>query len=458
MMKLLLRLWWLQKRRNFKKRDLAVAIYLIIVYIAMCVGFYFGATASGASIERLDAPAFVGFIIVLASLVPDFIMKLSIKQEATFMDDYLKTRPIPEKYWNRFLLTINVASLWNYLIPVMFLPLLILFLSTGQALVCFLIMILFSYADSLFSTCFKKTSDRFLQFSVVSGWIVMLMVASLFLALFFWADGLVLNLGMALLSVAVMAGLVGFLTNEDNYDESRHSATRQRSLGRVTLFTMQFFGVLRAKRLRSMVLIVTIILIADTYFMYWTSESEGMSATICAIAAVIMPSLVLSQWTFGVEGNFFQGLMTKPVSVNRLLNNCFYFFLLLSLASSLFIVPLVFITPEFTPLMLIASLCLAVFVNLYNMPTCLFSSRLELFSNSYFNMQGANMKINFYSLALLIPVGIFVGIWLLWGAVTWCIVSIAVGVLSLAVHRPVIAKLASRFEARKYERLESFMN
>lgn len=457
-MKLLLRLWWLQKRRNFKKRDLAVMIYLLIVYIATCVGFYLGATASGAPIERLYAPAFVGFIIVLASLVPDFIMKLSVKQDATFMDDYLKTRPIPEKLWNRFLLTINVCSFWNYVFPVLLLPLLILILSTPQALACFLIMLLFSYADSLFATCFKRTSDRFLQFSVISGWIVMLMSASLFLALFFWADGLALSLIMALLSVAVMAGLAGFLANEDNYDESRHKTTRQHSLGRVTLFTMQFFGVLRAKRLRSMVLIVTLILIADTYFMLWTSEGEDMSVTLCAILTVIMPSLVLSQWTFGVEGNFFQGLMTKPVSVNRLLNNCFYFFLLLSLAGSLFMVPLVFITPKFTPLMLVASLCLAVFVNLYNMPTCLFSSRLELFSNSYFNMQGANMKINFYSLALLVPVGIFVGIWLLWGPTTWCIASIAVGVLSLAVHRPVTARLASRFEARKYERLESFMS
>lgn len=457
-MKLLLRLWWLQKRRNFKKRDLAVMIYLFIVYIGACVGFYLGATASGAPIERLYAPAFVGFIIVMASLVPDFIMKLSVKQDATFMDDYLKTRPIPEKLWNRFLLIINAGSFWNYIFPVLLLPLLILFLSTLQALACFLIMILFSYADSLFVTCFKRTSDRFLQFSLIGGWLLMLMVTSLFLALFFWADGLVLNLGMVLLGIAVMAGLTGFLANEDNYDESRHRTTRQRSFGRVTLFTMQFLGVLRARRLRFMVLILSIIIIADAYFMLWTSDGDDMPVTLCAILAVIMPSLVLSQWTFGVEGNFFQGLMTKPISVRHLLTNCFYFFLLLSLASSLFVAPLIFITPGFTPLMLIASLCLAVFVNLFNMPTCLFSSRLEIFSDSYFNMQGANMKINFYSLALLVPAGIFVGIWLLWGPTIWCVVSIATGVLSLTVHRLVIAKLASRFEARKYERIESFMN
>ena len=38
--------------------------------------------------------------------------------------------------------------------------------------------------------------------------------------------------------------------------------------------------------------------------------------------AILLPSVVLSQWTFGIEANFFHGLMTKPVKVKQMLQNC----------------------------------------------------------------------------------------------------------------------------------------
>lgn len=458
MLRILLRLWWLRIRRQFKKRDLAVAIYFLFVYVAVCIGFYVGYTSAGATLELGDGPAFVGYIVVLAMLIPDIIMKMSMKHDVSVMDDYLKSRPIPERAWNSFLLIVNMASVWNYIIPVMFLPFMFLIVSPVQALASFMVMLFFSYADSLFVTCFHRTSDRFLHFSLIAGWLVMAMEIALFIAFTFWASAWVENVGLLLLSVAVIAGLVAFLANEDNYDESRGRAARQRGFGRVTLFTMQFFGVIRAKRLRNMVLLVAVIFLFDAYLYAWTSEPGDLSTTVNAILAVVFPSIVMSQWTFGVEANFFQGLMSKPITVRRLLTNSFYFYILLSLACALLVLPLTFISPEFSALMLVAALCVSVFLSLFNLPTCLFSTRLELFSNSFFNMQGANMKINFYSLAMLLPLCFFAGIWYLWGATVWAVVSIIIGCVSLAIHKLVINKVAARFDARRYERIESFMS
>lgn len=458
MLRILLRLWWLRIRRQFKKRDLAVAVYFCFVYVAVCIGFYFGYTSEGAALELGDSPAFVGYIVVLAMLVPDIILKMSMKHDVSAMDDYLKSRPIPTRTWNWFLLITSMVSIWNYIIPVLFLPFMFLVVSPLQAVACFVVMLLFSYADSLFVTCFRRTSDFFLRFSLVSGWLVMLMQASLFVVLTFWAAAWVENVGMLLLAFAVMAGLMAFLANEDNYDESRGRVARQRGFGRVTLFTMQFFGVIRARRLRSMVLLVAVIFLFDAYLYAWISEPGDFSTTVNAILAVVFPSIVMSQWTFGVEANFFPGLMSKPITVRRLLTNSFYFYLLLSLACALLVLPLTFITPDFSALMLVAALCVSVFLNLFNLPTCLFSTRLELFSNSFFNMQGANMKINFYSLAMLIPLCVFAGIWYLWGVTVWAAASIVVGIVSLAVHRLVISMVAARFNAMRYERMESFMS
>lgn len=72
-------------------------------------------------------------------------------------------------------------------------------------------------------------------------------------------------------------------------------------------------------------------------------------------------------------------------------------------------------------------------------------------------MQGANMKINFYALSLLIPFGISAVVWLVFSAETWAVMSMVLGLASLVVHKPVIASVAAKFNSRRYERMESFM-
>ena len=44
MLRLLLRLWWLQQRRNFHKRDAFVVCYIILLYVVMGVSFFLSFT------------------------------------------------------------------------------------------------------------------------------------------------------------------------------------------------------------------------------------------------------------------------------------------------------------------------------------------------------------------------------------------------------------------------------
>lgn len=457
MLKLLLRLWWLRKRRDFQKRDVFIAVYMLLLYACIGVGLYLGMVTSGMPASSVGLPPIVGLLFVLVTLFPDILPKLLMKSCVTIMDDYLKARPVKERTWNVFVLLTNVLSFWCYLVPVLFLPFLVWLLDIWQAVVCFFLMILFSLANSMFVTCFRRTSDWFLRASIIAGWIFMAMAATLSVLLFVWASPWFQDVVLALLAVAVIAGLVAFMACEDNHDESRHKATRQHSIGKVTPFTMQFYGIIRAKRMRNMVLFAFLILLADDYFMAWTAEPDDVSVLIFAIFDILLPSLALSQWTFGVEANFFQGLITKPISVRQLLANSYYFYIILSIVAAIFMVPMLFIWPDFTVPLFLGGIGMALFINLFNLPTCLFSSRLELFSQSFFNMQGANMKINFYALFLLIPFGISAAVWLVFSAEAWAVMSIVLGVASLVVHKPVIAKVAAKFNSRRYERMESFM-
>ena len=457
MLRLLLKLWWLRKRRDMQKRDIIVGVYVLLIYVCIGVGAYLSSDLSGISLSSVSMPPIVGLALVWAMIVPDMMPKLGMKNSVTCMDDYLKTRPVPARTWNCFVLMTNVISLFNYMVPIIILPILIWMGGIGYGLACFVIMVLFSYANSMFITCFRKTTDRFLRLSIISGWIFMVMAVTVFLVFTFWAAAWFQLAGMLLLAIAVLAGLTAFMAHEENYDESRHKATRQYSLGRVSLFNMQFYGVIRAKRLRSMVLIAFIIMLADDYFMAWMAEPGDVSVVIFAVLGIMLPTLTLSQWTFGVEANFFQGLMTKPIKVRQLLSNCYYFYIILSFVASLFFLPMIFIHPDFDLLLLLGGLGMALFINLFNLPTCLYSSRIELFDQSFFNTQEAKMKINFYAFALLIPLAISAGVWLIFSADAWAIMSIALGIASLAVHKPTIAWLSSKFEARRYERMNEYM-
>ena len=110
MLRLLFRLWWLQQRRSFTWKDAVVGGYLIFVYVMVGLGFYFGATLDGEELFEDGTPDALCAILVLTMLVPDIILKVVMKHDSTAMDDYLKSRPVPEKVWNRFLLLTNLAK------------------------------------------------------------------------------------------------------------------------------------------------------------------------------------------------------------------------------------------------------------------------------------------------------------------------------------------------------------
>ena len=74
MLRLLLRLWWLQQRRNFHKRDAFVACYIIFLYVVMGVSFFLSFTENGGELGGEDMPALLGAGIVVGMLIPDIIM------------------------------------------------------------------------------------------------------------------------------------------------------------------------------------------------------------------------------------------------------------------------------------------------------------------------------------------------------------------------------------------------
>lgn len=462
MLKLLLRLWWLQQRRNFSWKDAIIGFYIVFLYCAVGFGFYLGFTEDGGELFENGVPSVLGIGLTLGILVPDILSKFVMKRDVTAMDDYVKSRPIPEKIWNRFLLVANLGNFWNYVLPVLMLPVLFWLQSAWQAILTFFMILTYSYINGIYITCYRKATDFMLKWPLVLGWLGMYVVLFCYLVFFSWMPIGLLNIGMFVLAGLVFVGLVAYLYNIKIYNENRHKTSRFHTFGKTSLFTLQYIGLMRAKRIRNMVLLMVIIFFFDSLMMAFLPEIDeatvGQNRLILYVVGdVLLPSVVLSQWTFGIEANFFQGLMTKPIQVERLLRNCYYFYLSISGVMAILAIAFIFIADEITVFSILGAFATAVIINLTNLPTCLFSTRLEIFNTSMFSVQGANTKINLYGILFLIPLGMLAGVYYLWGEMVWCAVSVTLAIIAAIVHRKVIGKLAVIYLNRKYQRLEKYM-
>lgn len=462
MLKLLLRLWWLQQRRNFSWKDVFVGVYLVFLYICIGVGAYTGAREGGEDLLAEGIPPTIGAGLVIGMLIPDIILKIVMKKDATAMDDYFKARPVPERIWNTFLMVRNLLSFWNLLLPVLCLPMAIWLLpSIPQALSVFLLLLVYSEMNGLCITCYRKTTQWVYRLPIIIGWIMMFFLLLAYQIIFssLWNVAWLLG-GLYVWAIFFSVLLVYYLNYLKIYDEVRHKTNKTHNLGKISLFSIQYIGLARAKRIRNMVLLIAAVFIVDAYLMLALADEEhpstANSVIIYALGIIMLPSVVLSQWTLGIEANYFDGLMSKPVTVRQLLCNNFYYYIIISLVSALFTVPIPFLAQNFGFNLILAGICLSIFISLYNMPTCLFSSRLEIFSASVFNWQGANTKINLYAIAFLIPLGLLALVYIYVGETAFVLTCIALGAVSLIVHRWAITKIANMFCARRYKRMEEF--
>ena len=452
MLKLLLQLWAVQQRRNFNWGRFLGEAYFFLVFLAVSI------IATLAAYENTDSTAGmerVAVIMAACIIVPDFINKLLIKHDETVMDHYLKSKPVDERAWCRFLLVTNVFNFWNWSIPVLLLPFCILFLPAWAIAPAFVLFVAVSMVGGVAITAFRRAKGW------TNKWPVLVAMLMWQLFAFVWAlVGAFLPWWLhAGAFVALCGGAVTvfyhYLCGLRRYDESQARGGHVLLGGRSSLFSMEYVSVLRSKRLRAGCL-VGLVFVFNAY----TQTINGLNVIFYSMLmfAVFFPSMMLGQWVFGVEANYFDGLWTKPVNIRLILRNKFWFYALLDVPTTLLCLPLVW-TAGLSPWLLAATWLFAVGVaNLSLMPTCLISSRIELFQSAFFNYQGASLAINLYGLIVLIPVAVYcLCTWLLTPLMAAAVLAVS-GLVGIALHTLVLDRLALNYERRRYTCFERYRN
>ena len=464
MLKLLLSLRYIQWRRNFSWRKFLVVLYFVGVMLMMIVGILFASRDMLAGqLGKLPLAA-LAIALVTTLALPDFMMKLMWGADAVVMDDFLRTKPIPSRVWNRFMAILLMADFWNLVMP-MFVALVGAWLwPTGVTVLAVVAALVQTLMLSWLVADIHKAPD--LQHSLP-----------------LWAGAVVYYLGMTglgtiLVVLAMMSGMTLLLPGSPwtelvlfivldivltgvlylyfchmrAYDEHEQHANTVRSVGDVTLFSTEYLSVWRSKRFRVPLLIFIVIFLLQAYMMPSTSQMN-----IPLYFLLGWPALFLGQWVFGVEGNYFHGLWTKPYSVEHMLLNKYKFFILLTLGMAVLLIPAIFLLGLRPTTLLALLLFQGCGQSLLMMPTCLFSTRLDLFTSAFFNYQGTSMRITIYSFIIIIPISIYVFCSLalppLWGDA----VMAAIGLVALAVHRPCIRLLAQKWKNNRYENMERYL-
>ena len=444
MLKLLLSLRYIQWRRNFSWKKFLAVLYLVGIMLLMIVSMLFVSRDLLADLLADFSPAALAFLLVAMLALPDFMMKMMWGTDAVVMDDFLRTKPISSRAWNRFMAVLLAADPWNLVMPMFvalvgawLLPAGVTVLAVLAALVQTL-MLSWLVADIHKAPDINHSLPLWVGAAVYYLGMTGLGALLVVLAKMFHLPGSPWTelVPFIVLDIVLTGLLYLYFCRMRAYDEHEQHANSVRSVGDVTLFSTEYLSVLRSKRFRFPIIMFTILFLLQSY----TFPHDDINRMNIALYFLLCwPSLFLGQWVFGIEGNYFHGLWTKPYSVEQLLLNKYKFFILLTLGMAVLLIP---------------AICGQ---NLLMMPTCLFSTRLDLFTSSFFNYQGANMRITIYSLICFIPLAIYAICTLalppLWGDA----VMTAIGLAALAVHRPCIRKLAQKWKDNRYENMERYL-
>ena len=476
-MKELFRLWITQKRRDFSWRTFFVGAFLTIYFVFIVLALYFGLREELDKIPMSFAMAALAPMMAVAVVPADLLMKVFWRRSPVEMDDYLRTRPISHRDWGHFILMDTALGGLQWMLPLMMTFVSALIMPWWAVMLTFLLTYSCVMVNALFQNCWRRAPGNQWTLPLVFGYMVWLVLSYVVAIACLMVAGigneeadttssnlvvgtLVGSLALLLLNVVVGSVLQWYFTRLRNHNEEMHApvAVTARSLGEVSVWSIEWVQLLRSKRLRVSFITIAVVFLLNTYMQQNPDiQKDFGGVNLMLLFGIAFPSIILAQWVLGVEANFFSGIWTKPWSVVGILRRKYYFFCGVCALMALFILPCVFwMGMSFWSWLAALIFGCGVFV-LPFMATCLFSSRMDLFASAFFNYQGGNKQINVFSFIMFIPMAIYFASYFLLPKPWSHVVVGGIGLLGLALHRSYIGWVSRRWFNRRYEIMERWL-
>ncbi len=480
MLKLLFRMWFVQKRRDFHWQSIFITLYLLALVVMMAIAVWVEAHEQLARLGNAHFFDYLAPIIAVSFIVPDLMLKIFWHRDPVEMDDSLRTRPMPRHTWSRFVVLSQLLSGLTWMMPACYIVLICLFgMGWLAALLSFLVVLMLSLVNSLVVCCWRRAPGNRYTLPIIFGYLVYLFityastVATAALALLphlrasrhadtapleLHAESLLIALGV---SIAVMAlalwALYAYFNRMRNYNEESSSSRHVHNWGKVSLMSMEWVSVLRSKRMRTSVIVIAVIFLLNGYLQQNPEIISDLGFNSMLLLSIAFPSIILGQWCLGIEANYCHGIWSRPWPIETILRNKYYFFVILNTIMTILLMPAVFLLGMNIFTLLASFVFASGFYVLLMLPTCLYSSRMDLFSSAFFNYQGGNKRLNIYSFVILIPLAIYYASYILLATWQADIIMAAIGIVGFALHRWFIHWLTGIWLTRRYTIMERWL-
>ena len=268
--------------------------------------------------------------------------------------------------------------------------------------------------------------------------------------------GIHITLFFVLTVIGITTGIY-YLQCLNSYDESKRKQETINKSHRSAFF-IEMRPFLRGKRLR-LILIFPVLLVAQAFWSASMGPDDGdaSGSNLLLPLAIIAPSVMVLQLTFALEGNYFDGLWTRPVSIAHLLFRKYYTAIPLTIGSFLLLLPTYFLYGT-SLFVLVGSLLFALgFANVFILTYCFRTKAMDIFASGFMNTQGTDFSASSFAIAFTVMIGPMLMVSFLPPMVYGIVLSV-LGLTGIVLHKPAIAWIARRYEANRYRHFERYRN
>lgn len=469
---LLLRMRWIQQRRDFSWRSVFVAAYFTFLYLALVGGLYVGLREESETMTLPFEGGVLPLIIAVAIIPGDLFIKLIWRRSPVEMDDVLRSRPVGKQAWALLILTEAATSFTQWLLPLATAVVILLFFSWPLGLSTLVVSFTATMVNAMFQNCWRRAPGNEYTLPLVAGYIAWLVLAyAIVIATFvivalvgddasepsnasaIWGT-VIGTAALMLFNVTVITVLHRYFCRMKNYNENATHIVRHTSKGTVDIRRMEWTAIWRSKRLRTSLLVIAPLFLLNTYLQQMPDTISTLGFNSMLILGVAFPSVIIAQYGLGIEANFIHGIWSKPWMLEGILLNKFRMYSMLCVAMAVCCLPaVIWMGMSIFTLLAVLLFSIGFFMPLM-MPMSLFCSRIDLFASAFFNYQGANKQMNIYSFILFVPIIIYFATMFLLPTLVADAIMAALGLVGLAMHRPIIHWIAERWRRQRYTLME----
>lgn len=480
--------WKAFRRHPMFERNMVLKIFTFIVMAIMglqffALGFMLHPLLSEVGHYNQTIDTFNSILIYV--LLFDFLVKYIMKRSQTMQIAPYLTLPVKRKTLFNFLLVKEFVSFWNVYLFIILLPFIFWAIPIYYGYSGAFLYSLFVYLLCVGSSLCVNIANHFLD---RSGWFLLLPVviiaaivgitlipgvevlnaiveigrAILSKHIIIWAVSLLLFAGLWKLNMMMMnADVYRTLQGKKISDsEASFNLPFLDRLGEYGVFiNLEIKMILRSKRFKSQLYMGFFFIVYYFFIMGQISHQENyFSKLFFAMFVIGWLGIIMGQFIFTSESSFFDGLMTRRLSLLQMLKSKYVFYVAYSILM-LFILSAMIFTGRIDFLFLISVFFYTNgFVFFMMFQNAVFNkSFLDHSESGKFNWKSVSGSTWILSmLGMFVPVVLVILVKVLFGETVACYYMLVVGILFTATSNYWLKWIYHRFLKRKYMNMEGF--